>query len=244
MPKQINFTYDSPTSIDNAIKEMRSYQANITYKCKLLAERLASIGVEIARVNVADFEAIYSGELLLSIKAEYNGSIPNGASWMVITDCPWAFYVEFGTGIVGANSLHPDTGIANWKYDINQHGDMGWYYFKDGDWHNIAKYANGGLPNMGQMFVAREAGPELVGTIGGHTAVMNNNQIVASVSDGVFNALNPVLTSLVNAINTMIYATSNGNGDVYVQIDGNNIAKAVRKQNTDYRKRTGRGLFD
>ena len=44
MPKQINFTYDSPTSIDNAIKEMRSYQANITYKCKLLAERLASIG--------------------------------------------------------------------------------------------------------------------------------------------------------------------------------------------------------
>ncbi len=116
--------------------------------------------------------------------------------------------------------------------------------FKNGSWHNIAKYANGGLPNMGQMFVAREAGPELVGTIGGHTAVMNNNQIVASVSDGVFNALNPVLTSLVNAINTMIYATSNGNGDVYVQIDGNNIAKAVRKQNTDYRKRTGRGLFD
>ena len=35
-----------------------------------------------------------------------------------------------------------------------------------------------------------------------------------------------------------------GNGDVYVQIDGNNIAKAVRKQNTDYRKRTGRGMFD
>ena len=54
---------------------------------------------------------------------------------MVITDCPWAFYVEFGTGIVGANSPHPDTSIANWKYDINQHGDMGWYYFKDGDWH-------------------------------------------------------------------------------------------------------------
>ena len=80
MPKQINFTYDSPTSIDNAIKEMRSYQSSITYKCKLLAERLAGIGVEIARVNVADFDAIYSGELLSNIKAEYNGSTPNGAS--------------------------------------------------------------------------------------------------------------------------------------------------------------------
>ena len=116
--------------------------------------------------------------------------------------------------------------------------------YSGGTWHNIAKYAGGGLPGMGQMFVAREAGPELVGTIGGHTAVMNNNQIVASVSDGVFNALNPVLTSLVNAINTMASTSSNGNGDVYVQIDGDNIARAVRRSNSDYRKRTGRGMFD
>lgn len=116
--------------------------------------------------------------------------------------------------------------------------------YSGGTWHNIAKYAGGGLPGMGQMFVAREAGPELVGTIGGHTAVMNNNQIVASVSDGVFNALNPVLTSLVNAINTMASASSNGNGDVYVQIDGDNIARAVRRSNSDYRKRTGKGMFD
>lgn len=116
--------------------------------------------------------------------------------------------------------------------------------YSGGTWHNIAKYAGGGLPGMGQMFVAREAGPELVGTIGGRTAVMNNNQIVASVSDGVFNALNPVLTSLVNAINTMASASSNGNGDVYVQIDGDNIARAVRRSNSDYRKRTGKGMFD
>lgn len=88
MLKQICMIYDSVSSIDNAIREIKSYQADITYKCKLLAERLAGIGVEIARVNVADFDAIYSGELLSSIKAEYNGSTPNGASWMVITDCP------------------------------------------------------------------------------------------------------------------------------------------------------------
>lgn len=108
----------------------------------------------------------------------------------------------------------------------------------------LQTFAKGGFPGKGQMFVAREAGPELVGTIGGRTAVMNNNQIVASVSDGVFNALNPVLTSLVNAINTMASASSNGNGDVYVQIDGDNIARAVRRSNSDYRKRTGKGMFD
>lgn len=61
--------------------------------------------------------------------------------------------------------------------------------FSGGSWKPIKKYAVGGLPNMGQMFVAREAGPELVGTLGGHTAVMNNDQIVASVSDGVYRAV-------------------------------------------------------
>lgn len=108
----------------------------------------------------------------------------------------------------------------------------------------ITGYATGGFPQQGQYFLARENGPELVGTIGSHTAVMNNNQIVASVSDGVFNALNPVLTSLVNAINLMVSTLSNGNGDVYVEIDGDNIARVVRRKNLDYRKRTGKGMFD
>ena len=58
-----------------------------------------------------------------------------------------------------------------------------------GSWLPITAYANGGLPDAGQMFVAREAGPEMVGTIGGHTAVMNNDQIVASVSAGVYQAV-------------------------------------------------------
>lgn len=57
---------------------------------------------------------------------------------------------------------------------------------KNGSWQ---KFATGGMPNMGQAFIAREAGPELVGTIGGHTAVMNNDQIVSSVASGVYNAV-------------------------------------------------------
>ena len=126
MSKQINFTYDSLSSIDAAIKEMQAYQEQLTHKCRILAQRVAEIGVEIARVNIADFDAIYSGELLSSIRAEYSGSVP---------DCPWAAYVEFGTGVVGQESPHPDISIVGWKYDVNQHGDMGWYYFKDGEWH-------------------------------------------------------------------------------------------------------------
>ncbi|MBQ2746425.1 MAG: hypothetical protein IJA13_04685 [Clostridia bacterium] len=50
-------------------------------------------------------------------------------------------------------------------------------------------FATGGFPSMGQMFIAREAGPELVGTIGSRNAVVNNDQIVESVSAGVYKAV-------------------------------------------------------
>lgn len=68
-------------------------------------------------------------------------------------------------------------------------GKAGGGVFANGVWHNIARYASGGVPNNSQLFIARESGPELVGTLGGHTAVMNNDQIVASVSDGVARAI-------------------------------------------------------
>ena len=50
-------------------------------------------------------------------------------------------------------------------------------------------YAMGGFPADGEMFIAREAGPEMVGTIGNRTAVANNDQIVESVSRGVYQAV-------------------------------------------------------
>ena len=54
---------------------------------------------------------------------------------------------------------------------------------------DVKWYAKGGFPTEGEMFVAREAGPEMVGSIGGRTAVANNDQIVESVSRGVYQAV-------------------------------------------------------
>lgn len=64
--------------------------------------------------------------------------------------------------------------------------------FSGGQWHSITSYATGGMPRGSQLFWARERGPELVGTIGGHTAVMNNDQIVASVAAGVADAISGI----------------------------------------------------
>lgn len=52
----------------------------------------------------------------------------------------------------------------------------------------LKAYATGGFPDAGQMFIAREAGPELVGTIGNKSAVVNNDQIIAGISEGVCDA--------------------------------------------------------
>ncbi|MBR3506487.1 MAG: hypothetical protein IKO02_05520, partial [Lentisphaeria bacterium] len=51
--------------------------------------------------------------------------------------------------------------------------------------NQIGAHAAGGFPTEGQLFIAREAGPEMVGTMGGHTAVANNDQIVEGIASGV-----------------------------------------------------------
>jgi hypothetical protein len=53
----------------------------------------------------------------------------------------------------------------------------------------IPLLAQGGIVDEGQMFIAREAGPEMVGTIGNKTAVANNDQIVSGIESGVYRAV-------------------------------------------------------
>ena len=94
-------------------------------------------------------------------------------------------------------------------------------------------YAIGGYPASGEMFIARENGiPEMVGSIGGRTAVANNDQIVQAVSLGVYNAV-------VDAMGK----TSGGSQPITVQIDGREVFTAVRNQNNNFKRRTGASAF-
>ena len=95
--------------------------------------------------------------------------------------------------------------------------------FKNGKWNNITQYASGGIPNQGQMFIAREAGPEMVGKLGNATAVMNNDQIVASVAKGVQGAVEAGMRNVANM--------SSSNNPQYMQadiiIDGRKVMESV-----------------
>lgn len=70
-------------------------------------------------------------------------------------------------------------------------------------------YAKGGFPNTGDIFVANEAGPEMVGSMGGKNAVANNTQIIEGIKQGVKEAM----------------SESNGNVNVYVSLDGKQLGK-------------------
>ena len=79
-------------------------------------------------------------------------------------------------------------------------------------WKPIQSFASGGFPG-GQIFRAREAGPELVGTLKGHTAVMNNDQIVASVSAGVARAISNIEFHMNGVASVPIYNQENYDED-------------------------------
>lgn len=97
----------------------------------------------------------------------------------------------------------------------------------------VKGYADGGFVNSAQLFMTRENGkPEMVGSIGGRTAVANNDQIVQAVSLGVYNAV-------VDAMGK----TSGGSQPITVQIDGREVFTAVRNQNNNFKRRTGASAF-
>lgn len=81
--------------------------------------------------------------------------------------------------------------------------------------------AEGGFVDAGQMFIAREAGPELVGSINGRTAVANNDQIVAAVSQGVYSAVVSAMSAYVGS--------SSGEQNINVYLDGKQITASVEK---------------
>lgn len=75
---------------------------------------------------------------------------------------------------------------------------------------SIPLMASGGFVGGGQMFVAREAGPEMVGTIGGRTAVANNDQIVEGISRGVYAAVVDAMSeSRKGSGGVTVYQTNN-----------------------------------
>ena len=100
----------------------------------------------------------------------------------------------------------------------------------------IPLLAKGGFPPVGQLFIANEKGPELVGRMGSRNVVVNNNQIVSSVSRGVENSFDRGTALLLNKMQTIIeYQEMLLRKDMSVNIDG----KKANKQLSRSRRNSG-----
>lgn len=100
---------------------------------------------------------------------------------------------------------------------------------------NFTFRAEGGYPSVGELFLAREAGPEMVGTIGSKTAVANNDQITSAIASAVAPAV----------YNAVVQAMSNSRSNVVVNLvgDAEGLFNAVVEQDNNYQRRTGSSAF-
>lgn len=83
----------------------------------------------------------------------------------------------------------------------------------------ILGYADGGFPDYGDLFIANERGPEMVGTIGNRTAVANSS----SIETAIYNAVRSAMSDSAGGQSADIHVT--------VDIDGDTVGETVARYN-------------
>lgn len=201
------------TAITNALNEV-DYVAGVPGAIEISAannsDALASSGGFVADYVTASAQSFlseedYSGSIIESV----NSSVSNASSGLASAGATAgnqfakAMNERVQSALAAANTIASSVGnlLGRQAEKITE----------------LPGYATGGFPTTGQLFIAQEAGPEMVGTIGGRTAVANNDQIVQAVSSGVYEAV----------------MAANGNGEsgniqIVVYLDGKQIEASVR----------------
>lgn len=133
----------SVSSIEKLKKDLQAYQNDLQRKCRLLAERLAEKGVEIAKIRIDTLGAVFTGELKSSVHAEDKGGNETKAIFAIVVDSRHAAFVEFGSGQMGQEAPYPyplPDGV-DWEYNTGKTifeispGEYGWFYQRDGQWY-------------------------------------------------------------------------------------------------------------
>lgn len=141
------------------------------------------------KLNIGSTGASSGGSAGALGSASAGGALPSGVGAGGIA-------TAVGLGVSGGMQWWKDM-IGTWKDSDKSAGTKVLESIKHTLWDlspigalvNLGKkifgFASGGFPDAGQLFIAREAGAEMVGSLGGHTAVANNDQIVEGIREGV-----------------------------------------------------------
>ena len=113
----------SVSSLETLIKDLEKYQKDLDNCLISINQAIADKVYEIVMSRVPYKNS--SGELMASIQKEVTKEFAR-----VYTVNDHALFAEFGTGIIGADNPHPEASVQGWTYDVNGHGEKGWFYNK------------------------------------------------------------------------------------------------------------------
>lgn len=118
----------SSSSFKDLAKFVQEYQKALEKGNADGIKKLTEIGQELIKVNSP---RISDERLENSIKTEITPELGR-----IYTNDVVIIFNEFGTGITGLNNPHPEASIKGWRYDVNEHGEKGWWYLgDDNEWH-------------------------------------------------------------------------------------------------------------
>lgn len=132
----------SVDSIDEAIKDLKRYQRKVKKAGPNLTRKLTEQGVSLAQQNASYMNIYDSGELVSKIDSQYEGN-----KGKVVSGAAHSAFCEFGAGVVGQGSPHPEP-RPGWVYDENNHGEEGWWYYNDQGERRWTK----GMPSRPYMY--------------------------------------------------------------------------------------------
>lgn len=188
------------------------------------------------------YEMLHSGEIdMVNLSSKYStlysdmasaivNELRNGVSSTEAIQNAKSKYLDTSEKIYFFNN---DTGnfiteenVEKWAENISQSAIKKITGLRFG---NMSTFASGGFPDYGDIFVANERGPEMIGSIGGRTAVVNNSQIETAIENAVASGM----------------SRAGGNGQpieihVYTELDGEVIGESVTEyQNNQTRRDNG-----
>ena len=166
-----------------------------------------------------------AADLSSQLKTSFNEDVPSAKeSFNLSIDSMKEAFAEFKRSVVeGVRDMVrslKELAQTESSLDLSGVGTTGGYAVVGRNGERVSldgASASGGFWDTGQLFLAREAGPEMVGTIGGQTAVANNDQIVAGISSGVASANGAVVAALnvlINAVNSKDLTVAIGDDDI------------------------------
>lgn len=169
---QIKIDPFSKSSVQNAIDKLDDYKNSLEDKTAKLVKALTDYGYNACVRNVLSLDVYDSGKLLNSIRTEIKD---NGFTGMIVVDCDYAVFVEFGTGIVGKNSSYIGKAMnevgyscgGGSSYVVTADGRIGWYYPTDDGKYRFTE----GMPSRPFMY---RTGLEI-------------SDVISSIAKGIFN---------------------------------------------------------